>query len=115
MRVTGIVRRIDDLGRVVIPKEIRNTLGKFVTPLVSMMVIPLKSLLTPKKSLYASNLICPSVSRDVYLKMPPKLCAIAKIFTSLPPMFTNLRAKSENPHKVNKKNFQKPIDNSRKV
>ena len=27
MRVTGIVRRIDDLGRVVIPKEIRNTLG----------------------------------------------------------------------------------------
>ena len=26
MRVTGIVRRIDDLGRVVIPKEIRKTL-----------------------------------------------------------------------------------------
>ena len=27
MRATGIVRRIDDLGRVVIPKEIRRTLG----------------------------------------------------------------------------------------
>lgn len=27
MRVTGIVRRIDDLGRVVIPKEIRRTLN----------------------------------------------------------------------------------------
>ncbi len=25
MKVTGIVRRIDDLGRVVIPKEIRRT------------------------------------------------------------------------------------------
>ena len=26
MKVTGVVRRIDDLGRVVIPKEIRKTL-----------------------------------------------------------------------------------------
>ena len=26
MRATGIVRRIDELGRVVIPKEIRRTL-----------------------------------------------------------------------------------------
>ena len=26
MRATGIIRRIDDLGRVVIPKEIRRTL-----------------------------------------------------------------------------------------
>ena len=26
MKATGIVRRIDELGRVVIPKEIRNTL-----------------------------------------------------------------------------------------
>ena len=26
MKATGIVRRIDDLGRVVIPKEIRHTL-----------------------------------------------------------------------------------------
>lgn len=27
MRATGIVRRVDDLGRVVIPKEIRRTLN----------------------------------------------------------------------------------------
>ena len=27
MKETGIVRRIDDLGRIVIPKEIRRTLG----------------------------------------------------------------------------------------
>ena len=26
MRATGIIRRIDDLGRIVIPKEIRNSL-----------------------------------------------------------------------------------------
>ena len=26
MKATGVVRRIDDLGRVVIPKEIRKTL-----------------------------------------------------------------------------------------
>jgi stage V sporulation protein T len=27
MRATGVVRRIDDLGRVVIPKEIRRSMG----------------------------------------------------------------------------------------
>lgn len=27
MKATGIVRRIDDLGRVVIPKEVRRTMG----------------------------------------------------------------------------------------
>ena len=27
MKTTGLVRRIDDLGRVVIPKELRRTLG----------------------------------------------------------------------------------------
>ena len=26
MKATGVVRRIDELGRIVIPKEIRNTL-----------------------------------------------------------------------------------------
>ena len=28
MKATGIVRRIDDLGRVVIPKEIRRTMRR---------------------------------------------------------------------------------------
>ncbi len=27
MKSTGIVRKIDDLGRMVIPKELRNTMG----------------------------------------------------------------------------------------
>ena len=30
MKATGIVRRIDDLGRVVVPKEIRRTHWKFL-------------------------------------------------------------------------------------
>ena len=30
MKATGIVRRIDDLGRIVIPKEIRKTLKKLI-------------------------------------------------------------------------------------
>lgn len=27
MKATGIIRKVDDLGRVVIPKEIRRTMG----------------------------------------------------------------------------------------
>ena len=27
MKATGIIRRIDELGRIVVPKEIRNSLG----------------------------------------------------------------------------------------
>ena len=29
MKATGIVRRIDELGRIVVPKEIRRVLGSF--------------------------------------------------------------------------------------
>lgn len=38
MKATGIVRRIDDLGRVVIPKEIRRTMRirEGDTPLISL-------------------------------------------------------------------------------
>ncbi|MEM5662962.1 AbrB/MazE/SpoVT family DNA-binding domain-containing protein, partial [Bacillus toyonensis] len=27
MKATGVTRKVDELGRVVIPKELRNTLG----------------------------------------------------------------------------------------
>ena len=40
MKATGIVRRIDDLGRVVIPKEIRRTMrirGRPVTDDIGMV------------------------------------------------------------------------------
>lgn len=40
MKATGIVRRIDDLGRVVIPKEIRRTLRlREGTPLQTTMTV----------------------------------------------------------------------------
>ena len=40
MKATGIVRRIDDLGRVVVPKEIRRTLRlREGTPLRSLPTV----------------------------------------------------------------------------
>ena len=40
MKATGIVRRIDDLGRVVIPKEIRRTLRiREGDPLKSLLIV----------------------------------------------------------------------------
>lgn len=45
MKATGIVRRIDDLGRVVIPKEIRRTMriregDPSLTPLTESRAVP---------------------------------------------------------------------------
>ena len=45
MKATGIVRRIDDLGRVVIPKEIRHTMRIREGD-------PLLTTLTPEKKFY---------------------------------------------------------------
>ena len=43
MKATGIVRRIDDLGRVVIPKEIRRTLRlREGTPLEILRTVRVK-------------------------------------------------------------------------
>ena len=79
MKATGIVRRIDDLGRVVIPKEIRRTLrlregtpleiftdreGEIIlkkySPMVELAALPL-STRSPWRSLPA----CWSASRTV--------------------------------------------------
>lgn len=38
MNDTGIVRRVDDLGRIVIPMELRRTLGINVKDPISIMV-----------------------------------------------------------------------------
>ena len=38
MKATGVVRRIDDLGRVVIPKEIRKTLRNSTDILQGLLV-----------------------------------------------------------------------------
>ena len=46
MKTTGVVRRIDDLGRIVIPKEIRRTLrihdGESLEIFVDNEIITLK-------------------------------------------------------------------------
>lgn len=40
MKATGIVRRVDDLGRIVIPKEIRRTLHiREVDPLLKTLTV----------------------------------------------------------------------------
>ena len=63
MKATGIVRRIDDLGRVVIPKEIRRTLRiKEGTPLEIFTdregEIILKKIFTDRRVKYFCKRIC---------------------------------------------------------
>lgn len=44
MKATGIVRRIDDLGRVVVPKEIRRTLRiREGDPLLTTLIQPVNA------------------------------------------------------------------------
>jgi len=51
MKATGIVRRVDDLGRIVIPKEIRRTLRiREGDPL-------LKTLTVRERYLWAMNML----------------------------------------------------------
>ena len=65
MRATGIVRRIDDLGRVVIPKEIRRGMGitegdpleMFVdTDSGGLVLVPYRSEMSSKLKGMAENL-----------------------------------------------------------
>ena len=59
MKATGIVRRIDDLGRVVIPKEIRRTLR-------SRMGAPLtENIDTGYGVLHGCGICCGAVHREV--------------------------------------------------
>ena len=50
MKATGIVRRIDDLGRIVIPKEIRRTMRiREGDPLLTVLSVSQKFCLTLMK------------------------------------------------------------------
>ena len=57
MKATGIVRRIDDLGRVVIPKEIRRTMR------IREGDPPLTTLTVPQKVIIAVNGLYYSLGR----------------------------------------------------
>ena len=64
MKATGIVRRIDDLGRVVIPKEIRRTMRiREGDPLCTLLLHTLKpALLLGFPTLSIMPLISPQAS-----------------------------------------------------
>ena len=50
MKATGIVRRIDDLGRVVIPKEIRRTLRiREGDPLDTSLTVEMRAIFAIRK------------------------------------------------------------------
>lgn len=51
MKATGIVRSIDDLGRIVIPKEIRRNLGLREGEAMEIFAYALKSIAPQKKIL----------------------------------------------------------------
>ena len=88
MRATGIVRRIDDLGRVVIPKEIRKTLNIRDGD-------PLEIFIDPNE-----KSVC--FSRGVCSKMPQKPCVRTTTFASSPLMSPLLRARLRNLRRADK-------------
>lgn len=71
MNDTGIVRRVDDLGRIVIPMELRRTLGIHVKDPISISVDNEKIILEKFKE---SCVICGSEDDVVSVKDRP-LCA----------------------------------------
>lgn len=69
MKATGIVRRIDDLGRIVIPKGIRRTLRIRMGPLT-------ENIDTGYPVLYGCGIRSGTVHR-VYIKQPPSALFVA--------------------------------------
>jgi len=70
MRDTGIVRRVDDLGRVVIPMELRRSLGIKVKDPLAIFVDGEKVVLArPEKSCA----ICGSVNDEEYTELRGRL------------------------------------------
>ena len=63
MHDTGIVRRVDDLGRIVIPMELRRTLGINVKDPIAIFVEGEKIILTKHKDccVVCGDTECPTV------------------------------------------------------
>ena len=82
MKATGIVRRIDDLGRIVIPKEIRRTLrSKMGDPLTD-------NIETGYPVLHERGIGCGAVHREMNTEKPPSaLCRRRFLFLFI--MFPN--------------------------
>ena len=70
MKSTGIVRKIDDLGRVVIPKELRTTLGVAVKDAMEIYVDGEKIIL--KK--YAPACMFCDNANDIVTYMGKNIC-----------------------------------------
>ena len=88
MKVTGIARRVDDLGRVVIPKEICKTMSWVEGDAIEMYVDPENNTLVLKK--YSADTLCAKFKElrrqmidemtiSDYEEIKEKLAAIAKI------------------------------------
>ncbi len=69
MKTTGVVRRIDDLGRIVIPKEIRRTLrihdGESLEIFVDNEIITLKKYSSLSELTNISRILIDSISKEV--------------------------------------------------
>lgn len=91
MKATGIIRRLDDLGRVVIPKEIRRTMGAregdplemFIdTESGGLILIPYHSEASSKLRAIAENIGSVGMSRE-HWDIADEIRAIAKKLENL--------------------------------
>ena len=90
MKATGIVRRMDDLGRVVIPKEIRRTMGvregdpleMFITEEGGLALVPYFSEASDKLGAIAENLGSMGQTPE-HWKIAEEIKAIAKKLKTL--------------------------------
>lgn len=69
MKTTGVVRRIDDLGRIVIPKEIRRTLhihdGESLEIFVDNEIITLKKYSSLSELTNISKILIESINKEI--------------------------------------------------
>ena len=77
MKATGIVRRIDDLGRVVIPKEIRRTLCIRVGHPLGFFVTAKGEVVFKKYSAMGESRKSMRQARSASRSLPPRVMCVA--------------------------------------